>query len=68
MKTDWAVRLNRGRHRVMVEAEYHVIEGGVIKFRNTRRNAYPENVIAFAAGEWVSVENLSIPLATKEKL
>lgn len=58
--THWSVRLTRGRRRVLVTADYHVIEQGCVKFRNQRRNTYPENVIAFAQGEWLSVENLSI--------
>lgn len=62
----WKVKLNRGRHAVTVEADYHVIEANVLKFRNapTRPmtgSSYPTSVIAFAAGEWVSVENMSIP-------
>ena len=60
-RSTWKVKLNRGRHAVTVEADYHVIEANVLKFRNTARNSYPVNVIAFAAGEWVSVENMSIP-------
>lgn len=60
-RTDWSVRLNRGRRRVTVTADYHVIEGGVLKFRNSERGTYPVNVMAFAPGEWVSVENMSIP-------
>lgn len=58
--THWAVRMNKGRRRVHVHADYHVIEQGALKFRNQRRGTYPENVIAFAHGEWCSVENLSI--------
>jgi hypothetical protein len=57
----WSVRLNRGRRRVTVWVEYHVIEGGALKFRLAGRGYnYPVNVIAFAAGEWASVENLSL--------
>lgn len=59
-RTHWAVRLNRGRRTVHVHADYHVIEGGVLKFRNSERGTYPINVMAFAPGEWVSVTNLDI--------
>jgi hypothetical protein len=45
---------------VHVHADYHVIEGGVLKFRNSERGTYPINVMAFAPGEWVSVTNLDI--------
>lgn len=55
----WSVRLNKGRRCVHVHADYHIIEGGVLKFRNSCCGTYPVNVMAFAQGEWVSVENLS---------
>ena len=58
--THWRMRLNRGRKSVHVHADYHMVESGCLKFRNQRRGTYPENVIAFAHGEWYSVENLSV--------
>lgn len=56
----WVVRLNRGRRNVKVTADYSVVENGCLKFRNSVRNSYPVTVMAFAQGEWVSVENRSI--------
>jgi hypothetical protein len=67
-RTHWFVRMNRNRRGVHVHADYHVVEGGVLKFRNAALNTargynYPTNVIAFAPGEWCSVENLSVEKA-----
>lgn len=67
--THWAVKLNRGRRTVHVYADYHVIEAGVLKFRNSVRfcasgasknGGYPISVQAFAAGEWAVVTNLDV--------
>jgi hypothetical protein len=62
--THWYVRFtDSSRQALFVFADYQVIEGGVLIFRNHRRNAYafPATVMAFAPGVWASVENLSIP-------
>jgi hypothetical protein len=64
-KSEWFVRLTKGRRRVRVHADYHTIEGGVLRFKNSERGRYPVNVMAFAAGEWLSVENLSIPVSVE---
>lgn len=55
--THWRVRLVK-RRTIKVWADYHVIEQGCLKFRIQRRGTYPDNVIAIAHGQWVTVESL----------
>lgn len=59
-RTHWVVRLEKGRRRVHVHADYHLIEQGCLKFKNSMRGSYPANIMAFAHGVWVSVENKGI--------
>lgn len=60
--TVWKVNMIEARLPEIVSADYHVVEGGVLKFRNGRpsKGAYPVTVMAFAHGQWISVENTDV--------
>lgn len=62
--TLWKVKLKGRARAVQVTADYHVIEQGALRFRSPQARGYPINLMTFAPGEWLSVENMGfVPVA-----
>lgn len=53
------IKIKGRRHWLIVNADYYVVEGGVLKFRNVRKylGMYSDPVHTFAPGHWLEVRH-----------